>query len=135
MPKHTWLSHSFPVHDGGKWIADLDILGALSKGSSQPDHKYFYRSGCSHSADRELDLASIMPSVVTINSWDEFLEHPKSPAVCMAHGNWGVKLALVVLGVRRGDRVFVNERICAECFKEGDGIAGVEFTSKVLYVV
>lgn len=68
--------------------------------------------------------------MVTIKNWDEFLEHPKSPAVAMVHGNWDAKLALAVLGVRRGDRVFVTVRICETCLIDVNLVGGPECIAK-----
>ena len=123
------------VYDRSRWIADLDILDALSKGSSQPDHKVFYRPNCKHVSSPALDPVTASQTIITVNNWDEFLEHPQSPAVAMAHNNWEAKLALAVLGVQRGDRVFVNDRICQECFVDLEDIGGPECVAKALFVV
>ena len=55
---------------------------------------------------------------MTLKNWDEFLEHPKSPSIAMAHNNWDAKLALAVLEVRRGDRILVMDRICESCYRD-----------------
>ena len=123
------------VHDRSRWIADLDVLGALSKGSSQPDHKVFYRPRCKHANATALDPTTATQNLVTINNWEEFLEHPECPAVAMAHDNWEAKLALAVLGVRRGDRVYVNDMICRECFADLEEIGGPEYVAKALFLV
>lgn len=123
------------VYDRGKWIGDMDVLQALSKGCHQPDHEFFYKPFCDHHYAHTLDPTKSDPPIVTIKNWDEFLEHPKSPAVAMAHGNWDAKLALAVLGVRRGDRVFVADRICEICFEYVSLIGGAECISKALFLL
>ena len=74
------------MYDRGKWIGDLDVLQALSKGYSQLDHEFFYKSLCNRDAADVLEMKQSFPAILTIINWDEFLEHPKSPAVAMAHG-------------------------------------------------
>lgn len=123
------------VYDRGKWIGDLDVLSALSKGCSQPDHEFFYKSFCRHDSAETLDPKQSLLPIVTIKNWDEFLEHPKSPAVAMAHDNWDAKLALAVLGVRRGDRVFVMDRVCETCFTDTCHIGGAECITKALFLL
>lgn len=123
------------VYDRGKWIADLDVLQALSKGCNQPDHEFFYKSFCNHVSAAVVDPMQTFPPIVTITNWDEFLEHPKSPAVAMAHHNWDAKLALAVLGVRRGDRVFVMDRICDTCYTDIGVVGGPECTAKALFLL
>ena len=123
------------VYDRGKWIADLDVLQALNKGCSQPDHEFFYKPFCNHNAAEALDPKQSIPPIVTMKNWDEFLEHPKSPSVAMAHGNWDAKLALAVLGVRRGDRVFVMDRICENCYLDVKIIGGDECVAKALFLL
>ena len=73
--------------------------------------------------------------MVTIKNWDESLEHPKSPAVAMAHDKWDAKLALAVLGVRSGERVFVMDGICETCLIDVNDIGGPECIAKVLYLL
>ena len=123
------------VYDRGKWIADLDVLQALNKGCSQPDHEFFYKSFCNHVFGEAFDAKETFPPIVTIKNWDEFLEHPKSPAVAMAHKNWDAKLALAVLGVRRGDRVFVLDRICKICYTDVHEIGGPDYVAKTLFLL
>lgn len=122
------------VYDRGRWIGDLDVLGALSKGSAHPDHAFFYRTSCAHVDAKTLQPHRVSPSFVTIENWDEFLEHPETPAVAMAHGNWDAKLALAVLGVRRGDRVFVMEKICENCFTDVEDLGGSKEVAKILFI-
>lgn len=123
------------VYDRGKWIGDLDVLQALSKGCNQPDHEFFYKSFCNHASVEAFDPNQSFPAIVTIKNWDEFLEHPRSPAVAMAHDNWDAKLALAVLGVRRGDRVFVMDRICETCFTDVNLVGGPECIAKALFLL
>ena len=125
------------VHDRGKWIADLDILQALSKGCGQPDHKYYYNCNCRHRPEEESTLLCDWeaPAMVTLKNWNEFLEHPGRAAVAMAHGNWEARLALTVLGVHRKDRVIVSDRICKTCYADLQDIGGPECVAKSLLII
>jgi hypothetical protein len=124
------------VFDRGRWIADLDVLSALNKGSSQVDHQYYYKPGCSHKAGREVDPTTLENGIVTIKTWDEFLEPSSCPAVVMAHENWEAKLALATLGVARGDRVFVNsDKVCDICLEKLIDIGGQQLANKALFLI
>jgi hypothetical protein len=125
------------VHDHGRWIADLDILESLKKGSGQFDHEFFFKAGCSHShpsdATPEAEVEG-SGELISIKSWDEFLDRPESPSVVMAHKNWLARLAVTTLGVHRGDRVFVDDAVCAQCLDELRRF-DPELAAKALFVV
>jgi hypothetical protein len=124
------------VFDRGRWIADLDVLSALNKGSNQVDHQYYYKPGCKHKDGREVDPTTLENGIVTTKTWDEFLEPPSCPSVVMAYENWEAKLALAALGVARGDRVFVNsDKVCDICLEELIDIGGQQLANKALFLI
>lgn len=130
------------VFDQGKWVADLNILSALSKGSSQPDHEFFFRARCAHertqmmfqpNSDVGLDNQN---EIVVIRNWDEFLEPPDLPAVVLAVGNWEAKLALACIGISRGSRVFVNpDGVCRACLDDVRGFEEGELYKRTIFLV
>lgn len=53
----------------------------------------------------------------------------------MAHDNWDAELALTLLGVRRGDGVFVMDWICETCLTHVDLIEGPECIANALFLL
>lgn len=125
------------VHDNGRWIADLDILESLKNGCGQYDHEFFFNSRCPHSQSTSQDPTpkGLQDNeIVCITNWDEFLERPDTPAVVMTHKNWLARLGITVIGIRRGDRVFLGDKFCAECLKELEAF-NPSLSTKALFVV
>ena len=83
------------VHDSGEWVADLDIMKALSSPSL---NAIVQQPHCRSSP------AGSMPSheLVAIDNWQELLDAPGEAAVVRAHGNWQARLAAAVVSVVRG---------------------------------
>lgn len=115
------------VHESGKWIADLDVLTAISKSSFDQHHDFFYKVRCTHEqTSMNTGLACSEMSfddcpVITIGSWEElldFLNRPKGPALALTHGNWTARLAITSLAVLRCIRVFTNDGFCRDCYIE-----------------
>jgi hypothetical protein len=122
------------VHDHGKWIADLDIIDALSKGCGSWDHQWFYKSGCDHPPHSDSSGLCDSEQIVCITSWDEFLDHSAGPAIFMAHENWLARLAAAVLAVQRHDRVIVSDRICWDCYRDLARLGGPDIMKKTLWI-
>lgn len=171
------------VFEKGKWIADLDVLDALSKGHFIRGREWFYKVGCKHVedtsstpgvfipasvddgvnidlgsresqaefvnshlqdlaapntpeevADIDPEMGEPLDEVVTINSWEEFLDHPSGPAIVMAHKNWPARLAAAALAVRRHDRVFVAEEFCWQCLTEIKGYGEDKFVKNSVFI-
>jgi hypothetical protein len=127
------------VHDRGKWIADIDILSALKKGHSQGDHEFYFKPSCSHHLDNEhIGATKELESdvrLIAIDSWAEFLDRPLGPCIVRASNNRLARLATAVLGVHKGDRVLVGERICWLCYKELESFGGPAITDKITFIV
>ncbi|PGG96931.1 hypothetical protein GX51_07579 [Blastomyces parvus] len=134
------------VNDNGRWIADLDVLDSLKNGCGQFDHKFFFKSGCAHTPSstatatatattQTATLGDIVDKEIScITNWDEFLERPDTPSVAMTHNNWLARLSIAVLAIRRGDRVFVNDRFCIQCLEDLEAFDPA-LPAKVLFVV
>ena len=105
------------VHSRGKWIADLDILDAVSKGAGSWDHEWYYKCGCSHDTNSRGLLGEIDQAEITaVNNWEGFLDKPVGPVIIMTHKNWLARLSVVALAVRRHDRVTLSDGFCLKCF-------------------
>ncbi|EXJ76631.1 uncharacterized protein A1O5_01139 [Cladophialophora psammophila CBS 110553] len=113
------------VPDRGQWIGDLDVLTALRRGCSQPDHKFFYCHPCGHDLSRLGEKQSYPDCIVAIRSWEEFLDRPNNPAVVQAHENWEATLAAAAMGVARGDSVFFcRGAVCQDCLLKLETFGG-----------
>jgi hypothetical protein len=111
------------VYDRGKWIADLDVLDALSKGSRSNNSDtdefcYEYEIGWLHKDDMNTRAGVVdNEEVPTINNWQELLDHPAGPVIVMAYKNWAARLAVTCLAIRRQDKVYVLDKFCWTCLE------------------
>ncbi|KAF8541076.1 hypothetical protein BDD12DRAFT_950044 [Trichophaea hybrida] len=91
-----FLESRLSLCERGKWIADLDVLGALARKGSitlLPDE-----IPCECSAE---EITSFLNSAVTIDSWLEFLDPPLGVGVMRAEQNWIARLAGACIGTQR----------------------------------
>ncbi|KAH6262491.1 hypothetical protein HBI40_124070 [Parastagonospora nodorum] len=79
------LESVMSVRDRGNWVADINILDALS---TDFDFKPVLNRTCRH----EQTQASFA-GVYSIESWDDILDHPVDKFVVRTHGNWAARLA------------------------------------------
>jgi hypothetical protein len=79
------LESVMSVRDRGNWVADINILDALS---TDFDFKPVLNRACRH----EQAQASFA-GVYSIESWDDILDHPVDKFVVRTHGNWAARLA------------------------------------------
>ncbi|KAH6989800.1 hypothetical protein BKA56DRAFT_728191 [Ilyonectria sp. MPI-CAGE-AT-0026] len=103
------------VYDGPKWVADLDILGALK------------RIHCLQCKCKTLKAKSAYSEVfrgnsgvVSIDNWDEFLTEQTDNRIYAVRSfeNWLARLATTCVGVQLGYKVSVLPRdICWHCVK------------------
>lgn len=104
------------VYDGGKWIADLDILNAL--GST-----LFLRLYCcgevERGAWRTSNGASQIAKLLSIDSFAELLMPlPEGTGIVRAHKNWQARLATAVLCIAKGHRTMILPReFCWGCLR------------------
>ncbi|KAI9802803.1 MAG: hypothetical protein M1833_001402 [Piccolia ochrophora] len=79
------------VHDRGDWVADLDVLAAMSD-----DVKRSSRCHCGH------PTSTFKGAMTSIDSWDELLDPPENAGIVRAHDNWAARLAAYCVLRQRG---------------------------------
>jgi hypothetical protein len=98
------------VFDHEKWVADLNVLGALQTPCLI---RMLEQTRCRHK------VRSQPPFVLTsVDSWHEYLDQPTDPAIFRANNNWHARLAATVLHAQRGLKtiLFRDEKsICWPC--------------------
>jgi hypothetical protein len=86
------------VRDRGLWVADIDILGGLSKmAKGKPIGKLCVCGGLGL-GPRETTLKE---GFISIDCWDELLDPPHSGAIIRGHGNWAARLAAVCISLQK----------------------------------
>jgi hypothetical protein len=101
------------VHDGEKWIGDLDVIAALE---NQYFHIHEPKVTCGHTAP---NLRAFR--MVSIDNWNEFLDHPNSVSIIRAKDNWLARLAFSTLSVKRKHQTIVLSHegiICWPCIRD-----------------
>jgi hypothetical protein len=113
----TLVESLVSVHDHGKWIADLDILGSLSK----PLFRRGPCSPCVHSTKKARKSDSYS-RITSIDNWDELIDNPESlggrnMGVIRAFKNWQGRLAATVISIQKGHRTCVLQQppVCDVC--------------------
>ncbi|KAK8085459.1 hypothetical protein PG997_006730 [Apiospora hydei] len=88
------------VHDSGKWIADLNILGVFRNGARQilrlPSEN---QSKQTHGHPDEKQKAAL-EAFVSIDTWEEVLDDPSTHALVRASGSWAARLAAATNAAR-----------------------------------
>ena len=104
------------VRDGGKWVADLDILKINFADVDILKPKSERQCLCGDDVQRKLREEV---DIVSIDSWDELLDEPNSTGIVRANGNWYARLAAAsLLFQRREDSrvaMFPSEDVCLGC--------------------
>lgn len=100
------------VLDGGKWVADLDLLCIDFQVLSRIIKECDQHEGEDH--DLEYDYTSI-------DNWDELLDTPEGVGIFRAHGNWAARLAAVSILSQRGQGhsigLFGAGKVCFKCLE------------------
>ena len=110
-----FLQAVIQAYERGRWVADLDLLNATMR-----EEQYVKRlpSRCNHS-NKEMQNFRCLGYIVTIDCWDELLDHPGTIAIVRAKGNWLARLAVVAVAFQRKQQIFIaNNSICWACVKE-----------------
>ncbi|KAK8014827.1 hypothetical protein PG990_008123 [Apiospora arundinis] len=89
------------VHESGKWVADLDILGPFYDGARKIlkfQKKVPQGRGPKklheHSEEKK---ESVLGSFVSIDTWEEVLDTPPTHSFVRASDNWAARLAVVAV--------------------------------------
>ncbi|KAK1753339.1 hypothetical protein QBC47DRAFT_388233 [Echria macrotheca] len=113
-----YMETRITVHDQGKEVGDLDILGNL-------DHEFGRRfhlvAPCSHASPAQSRNPEAIdnPKVTTIDNWAELIDKPETVAIARSNGNWLGRLALAIAGLQLGHRVVVTPNtFCWACITE-----------------
>lgn len=87
------------VHDRGKWVADIDVLGAYKSPLLR-----FLSTGC---CNTKPSLTTPGFYLTSIDQWEELLDQPGKYAIVRAHRSWQARLAAAVISVKLGNRTLV----------------------------
>ena len=102
-----FLEAPISILDGGKWMADLDILRTF-RASDFCRVKTAQCSGCHHRDN--------LTTLVSIDRWEELIERPIEAGVVRARGNWQARLAATALSVQQGhNTVVLPKDFCWKC--------------------
>lgn len=100
------------VQDQGKWVADIDVLGIET---DRPDVISF-------SCECEPEPLSDTQNIVSISSWDEFLDQPPCIGVLQTNKNWAARLAAVSILIQQGNghtaAILEGGRLCWDCLRD-----------------
>lgn len=110
------------VHDGGEWVADLDILTAL-KMNEDTEGPLGYVSSCYHVGRGEVGPADDVLGkdfpITSVDDWNEILDPPGCLCIVRSLGNWAGRLAATTLCLRLGGMVMVlTDRVCWLCIRK-----------------
>jgi hypothetical protein len=106
----TFIETLVSVFDHQKWIADLDVLKAVEERLLRFDTL----PRCRH----KVPLTKPRFPLISIDTWEEFLDRPSAPSVFRANKNWLARLAGAVLNAQRGFKTIVLDdkaHICWAC--------------------
>ena len=97
------------VHEGGEWVADLDVLKSFSNRDN-----YTASELCEEHPDSQMS-AELEASC--IDNWTELLEPPEARfGIVRACGDWQARLATFTLAVSTGNKVVIlPNSICWDC--------------------
>jgi hypothetical protein len=104
-----YIESKISVHDSGKWVADIDPLGALlsPKFNAIVQQPHCESKPTGHKPDFE---------VTSIENWEELLDPPKNAAVIKVHGNWQARLAATAVSVGLGHQTIIFQgHGCWDC--------------------
>jgi len=86
------LESRLSIREGSEWVADVDALAALE------GNRVFVlpaRNECTIHNPQQCESSDC---IVSIDSWDEYLDAPEHFGTVKAHGNWVARLAAACLG-------------------------------------
>lgn len=88
------------VRERGEWVADLDIMSI--------DFPSLYRvpstdrARCNCSPESKQAFVDENVDIVSVDSWNEFLDAPRATGIFRAHGNWAARLAALSIMYQQG---------------------------------
>lgn len=92
------LESVISVHDAGEWVADVDIIKALDAnrigrwGFTQPG-----QPGGPTECGLHHEPGSRVPSMRSVEDWEEIMDFPEDAFVVRAYGDWAARLAVTAV--------------------------------------
>lgn len=116
------------VHEGGDWVADLDILGSFSS------RKYARFGPCDKQNIHTRSKNHPEKVISCVDNWAELLDPPEvCSGIVRASGDWEARLATFSVAVSTVDSVFVlPDSICWDCID--DELANHNKKKKVILI-
>ncbi|KAL2069432.1 hypothetical protein VTL71DRAFT_14111 [Oculimacula yallundae] len=108
-----FLESVVSVHEHGKWIADLDILGQFRDRS-----RYRVLPSCTHT--RGL-ISNVIPtsSITAIDHFSEIVDPPEFVGIIRSSKNWLARLAVATISLQLDHpTVILSDRFCWDCILE-----------------
>lgn len=131
--EHFYLETVISAYEGGKKVADLDLLKVANEMVTQEsqfptitDHATlrspllrFPPETCNHDEGPRCD-ASVFGPLTSLDNWFEVLDRPANSAIMRAQGNNLARLALAALCVEKNIEliVFPENQVCWACARE-----------------
>lgn len=84
------------VHDGGKWVADLDVFKILAKDDIARIRVPRRKDGqpCCHTSET---VTKTLQRFVAIDTWEEILDEAPGMGLVRSHKNWAARFAASVI--------------------------------------
>lgn len=98
------LESVLSIRDHGAWVADIDVLKALTDGS-------IFRIPSQKLCEHPKNSAPSKP-IISVESWDDILDPQDGRLVVKARGNWVARLAAAALLSRSSKRPAGRIAIC-----------------------
>jgi hypothetical protein len=111
----SFVETAVRVFDGREWVADVDILAAF-----RPEKTKVLAGqvrSCEHLDDDQKNYKHL--SLISVDSWIEFLDAPETAYVVRAKDDWISRLAVFAVAMQEGRPVvLVSDHICWKCVEE-----------------
>lgn len=109
------------IDDRGRTIGELNFAIDSPKLKIHPDGRCVHSTNSDPISSHQEEAQSVKhchEGLVTLDSWEEFLDPPKQTAIAIARstGNWQAKLAMSIASVQQGyEAAVLPERPCLKC--------------------
>ncbi|KAJ9137738.1 Nitrate reductase (NAD(P)H) [Pleurostoma richardsiae] len=101
------------VDDKGEHLGDLDIMSMLHSRNLTLMRECLHQAGAVTRPD--------LDGLISIDSWVEFFDLPRSTAIVRAYGNWQARLAIATASVQLKKRTLVlPQNACLQCLQGHD---------------
>ncbi|KAF8246151.1 hypothetical protein K440DRAFT_662258 [Wilcoxina mikolae CBS 423.85] len=111
------LESHLSIREGSEWVADVDALAAL-----EGDRVFVLpaRNECTIHNSQQCEFSD---RIVSIDSWNEYLDPPERFGTVKAHGNWVARLAAACLGPQISRRIAIlPPEVCWTCVDEVEAV-------------